>query len=678
MTSLHFLIAFVLVLIPQTPAQNLSPSQTKTLIRLRHMLNSPPALSPLSNATNFCYLPPSQSLSVSCLGNRITELRITGTSSVPLPPPFSVDSFFTTLTRLPSLTSLSLVNLGICGPLPAKVNRLSAMKNLVLSGNFFNGTVPDLKKLTSLTELDLSNNSFSGSVPTALASLGKLEKLDLSKNQLKGNIPPFLFSLRSVQYLDLSKNRFSGALPPKLSCGDKLEYVDISRNLLVGGLPSCLVSNSSSRVVLDSWNCMKSMGSKSQHPSSYCSRDPLAAILPPSREKVEGSKSNLGLILGIIGGVIGSAAILALLVFLVFKKVRSEDEENVKLVKLPKPVAKTSVHVSPRTPADTRHMSQAVRIGTLGLTPYRVFTMEEIEEATNGFETLNLISDGAQGQMYKGWLREGSRVVVRCLKLKQRLSPQSLTQYTDIISKLRHVNLVSILGHCIHSGQDGANETIFLVFEYVSNGTLRSHLTEWRKREMLKWPQRVSAVIGVARGIQFLHTVTVPGIVGNDLGIENILLDETLTAKICNYNLPMISKNNKIGSASPFSALGENDCGSIHGLEHGEKEDVYQLGLILLEIITGKPPGSQRELEALKVELQDCLSHVPAKLREITDPTIRGTFAFDSLQTLVGVALNCVAKDHKERPSIDDVLWNLQYSVQVQDGWTSSDGLTIN
>ena len=165
--------------------------------------------------------------------------------------------------------------------------------------------------------------------------------------------------------------------------------------------------------------------------------------------------------------------------------------------------------------------------------------------------------------------------MVRCLKLKQRLSPQSLIQYMDVIAKLRHVNLVSILGHCIPSCQDNAstNDAIFLVLEYVSNGTLRSHLTgkicdfkpslalkiqkkfthfcnsaEWRKREMLKWPQRVAAVIGVVRGIQFLHTVTVPGIVGNDLGIENILLDETLTAKISNYNLPMLlkNKNNKV------------------------------------------------------------------------------------------------------------------------------------
>ena len=72
--------------------------------------------------------------------------------------------------------------------------------------------------------------------------------------------------------------------------------------------------------------------------------------------------------------------------------------------------------------------------------------------------------------------------------------------------------------------------------------------TEWRKREMLKWPQRVSAAIGIARGIQFLHNLTVPDIVQNDLNIENILLDKTLTSKISDFNLPMIStsKNGKV------------------------------------------------------------------------------------------------------------------------------------
>ena len=153
----------------------------------------------------------------------------------------------------------------------------------------------------------------------------------------------------------------------------------------------------------------------------------------------------------------------------------------------------------------------------------------------------------------------------------------------EIISKLRHRHLVSIIGHCIVSDQENPNiaSSVYLISECVTNGSLRSHLTgmvltvnavmhvviynwisawlptyvltdftEWRKREMLKWPQRVSAAIGIARGVQFLHNVTAPGIVQNNLNIEHILLDKTLTSKISDFSLPMIStsKNGKVSS----------------------------------------------------------------------------------------------------------------------------------
>lgn len=251
---------------------------------------------------------------------------------------------------------------------------MTSLESIVLSRNSLNGTVPDLKPLTSLTELDLAgnrfgpefpllsknlvslvlkNNSFGTVVPMGLASLDKMQKLDFSMNRFTGNIPPFLFSLPSVQYLDLSKNKFTGALPTKLACGDKLGFVDISSNLLVGELPSCIVSNSSTRVVFSSANCLILKGSGYQHPKSYCSRDPLAAILPPARREEEEPKNKLGLILGIVGGIIGGAMLVGLLVFLVFKKARPENVESVKLPKLvPIKAMKTTCQVSPRTPAD--------------------------------------------------------------------------------------------------------------------------------------------------------------------------------------------------------------------------------------------------------------------------------------------------------------------------------------
>jgi serine/threonine protein kinase len=252
----------------------------------------------------------------------------------------------------------------------------------------------------------------------------------------------------------------------------------------------------------------------------------------------------------------------------------------------------------------------------------------------------------------------------------------------EIISKLRHRHLVCIIGHCILSDQENPNiaSSVYLISESVTNGSLRSHLTEWRKREMLKWPQRVSAAIGVARGIQFLHNVTAPGIVNNDLNIENILLDKTLTSKINDFNLPVIStsKNGKIFSEIPFDVQVDNDIGSAHNMEQGDKQDIYQFGLILLEVITGKPTDSQSEVESLKAQLSEAVTEDPDRLKDMADPAIQGTFAMESLCTVAEIALNCTGGELSDRPSVDDVLWNLQYSMQVQDGWASSESLGLS
>ncbi|MQL75558.1 hypothetical protein Taro_007962 [Colocasia esculenta] len=725
-----FLVVVWVVSSSAASAQYLSPSQTKTLFRLQRILERPAPLDGWNNRTNPCALPPSPSIAVACSGNRVTKLSVSGAGGR-LSPDFSIDALFTTLARLPNLTELSLVSLGLWGPLPAKVDRLhnlcvlnlssnyisgaipqeistmGSLWSLVLDGNELNGTVPDLGSLQEVNlagnrlgpalpalgdgavSVVLRNNSFRSGIPPAIQRLVELQRLDLSANQLQGPVPAFLFSLPAIRHLDLSQNHFSGSLPAGLSCATSLGFVDVSRNLLLGSLPECIAFNTSGRVVLDSGNCLSSGDPTYQRPTSYCNEAAFAAVIPSKPVVKNGGtpgkkKNTLGLVLGVVGGVVGGAALLGLVLVVVMKRARMVEAEVGGGLLKPAPAKVMSVQASPRLPADTRHMAQAVRMGTLGLLPYRVFSMEELEEATDSFDSENLIGKDPGSQTYKGWLRDGSTVMVRCLRLKQRYSPQSVAQFIDAISKLRHHHLVCILGHCIDAGQENTHSSncVYLVFEHVSSGTLRSYLTEWSKSEMLKWPQRVSAVIGVARGIQFLHSVTVPGISGNVLNVENILLDEALTAKISNYNLPMVSvnKNNKGASESPFvAATVETDRvrNRIHSEEHGEKEDVYQLGGVLLEIITGKPVATRHEVEALRIQLEESLREEDGKLRDLADPNIRGTFAYDSLRTAVEIALNCVSNDLGLRPSIDDILWNLQYSVQVQNGWASHDSFHV-
>ncbi|KAH0991474.1 hypothetical protein GBA52_002957 [Prunus armeniaca] len=681
----NFLVSFCLlflILAIFTPISigQLTPSESRILFQVQKLLEYPGALQGWTNWTNFCYLPPTPSLKVVCTNNRLTELTVIGNKSSPSHSPkpvsgnfaisqqtlsksFSIDSFFTLLTKLSNLKVLSLVSLGLWGPLPAKINRfwsleelnissnfiygeiptsLSSMKNLrsiVLADNLFNGSVPDLKSLAALEELNLGNNhlgpgfpslgnslvsiilrnnSMRSEIPPTLRNFDLLQKLDISSNKFVGPIPAFVFSLPSIQYLILAHNQLSGALSNNATCNGKLQVVDISQNLLIGKLPSCIGSKSLNRTVLDSWNCLSGGKSKYQHPYSFCHKEALA-VKPPAKTQEQESKIKLGLLLG-------------------------------------------------RVP-------QMMRLPTLGLPPYRVFTLEEIDDATDNFDATNLMGEGSQGQVYKGWLRDGLLVQVKCVKLKQKQLPQNLNQSMEALSKLRHRHLVSLLGHCTVTCQDHPTtaSTVFIVLENISNGSLVDHLTDWRKKEWLKWPQRMAVTIGIARGVQFLHTGVAPGIFGNNLKIENILLDESVSAKISNYNLPLPFQ---IGSESPLNGQGISSSKPHLNSAEAEKEDIYQLGIILLQVLTGRLIKSASELDELKIQLEKGLIEGPSKLRGVIDPSIQGSFAYQSLKTAVEITVNCLSRDPSKRPSIDNVLWNLQYSIQVQEGWTSSGNLS--
>ncbi|KAI4328400.1 hypothetical protein L6164_020757 [Bauhinia variegata] len=718
-----------LVLLTPVSIAQLSPRENRILFQVQKLLEYPQVLQGWTNWTNFCYLPPSPSLKIVCSDAHITEITIIGDKGSPSHSPkpasnssktlserFSIDSLFTDLTKLSSLKVLSLVSLGLWGPLPAKINRLwslealnissnfiygqipssisslKTLRNLVLADNLFNGSVPDLKSLASLEELNLGNNklgpefpSLSNNlvsivlrsnslrflIPSELSHFNRLQEFDISSNKISGNIPSFLFSLPSMQYLNLSANLLSGNLSVRKTCSAALTSVDISNNLLVGKLPSCIGSKSSNGTLVYFGNCLSDGKLSHQHPSSYCNREKALAVKPPDRSQNQKKHSSitLGLILGITGGCAGFAALLALLVLFILKKSKAERANNNNFKGY---IAnKFSSRTSPGPNIDPRRVPQTLRIGALGIPAHRVFTAEEIEDATNNFDPSNLIREGSQGQLYEGWLRDGSMVLVSSVKAKQKNLPQSLVQHLEVLPKLRHRHLVSVLGHCVvtYLGHPHPTSTVFIVFEHICNGSLRDHLADWRKKERLKWPQRMAISIGVARGIQFLHTGVVPGIFGNDLKIEKILLDDSLNARISEYNIPLPSKSTPIE---------QNGLNRDMSNEEAEKEDIYQLGVILVEIISGKQITSANVLDELKHELERGLSETQSTLRGATDPSIRGSFAYESLRTAAQITISCLSKVPSKRPSMEDILWHLQYSMQVQEAWTSSGNLSGN
>ncbi|XP_071918212.1 probable LRR receptor-like serine/threonine-protein kinase At1g14390 [Coffea arabica] len=719
-----FLLSLFLLLLVHAPSAQLVPAETRILYQVQQFLEYPDVLKGWNNWTNFCSLPQSPSLVILCSGNHITELTIVGNKSSPskVPKPsaanfsiphrtlsqgFSIDSFFTVITKLSNLKRLSLVSLGIWGPLPAKVDRLDSLevlnissnfiqggippeiatfknlKSLVLADNLLNGSIPDPKGLSQLEELDISNNplgpkfpslgnnlvrinlrsmALRSQIPPDFIKFNRLQILDISSNKFQGPIPSFLFSLPSIESINLAKNQLSGELPASVSCHENLTFVDVSNNLLIGMLPSCLGSNSKKRKVIDSFNCLsKNTSAKYQRPYSFCHKEALA-VQPPTRKQKERTTVKLGLVLGVIVAVVAIIAVLGVLVLVVYRRLERNRAKEYKCESFV--FDKNAAHTSPVVHG--RHVPRTMRIVSLNLPPYHVFTLEEIEDATDNFDAANLVAEVSQAQIYRGWVRDGSAVLVRCLKLKRKYSPQSLQQHMEVISRLRHRHLVSVLGHCIVTYQDHPNtpSKVIIVLENVANGSLRDHLTDWRKREILKWPQRISIMMSIAKGIQYLHT---SGVIGNDLKIENILLDESLSAKISSYNVSLPSK---VGSESPLN--GQDS--PLSSSENTDKDDIYQLGVILLEVITGRPIISPSDIDDLKLQLEICLAESPSKLKDLTDLSIRGTFAYESLKTVAQITISCLNKESSSRPSIEDILWHMQYSVQVQEGWNTSSG----
>ncbi|CAD5194732.1 unnamed protein product [Musa acuminata subsp. malaccensis] len=284
------------------------------------------------------------------------------------------------------------------------------------------------------------------------------------------------------------------------------------------------------------------------------------------------------------------------------------------------------------------------------------FSKAEIEKAINYSSSRIRLGTGSAGQVYQGILPSGQLVAIK--HLYKTAMNGSFTREVEGLSKVRHPNLVSLLGYCDENGDK------YLVYEYCSNGNLAHNLL--RSDALLPWGKRVKILRDCSLALRFLHTHPDGCIVHRDIKLANILLMDNMEPKLSDFGLARMvgMKETKcftevrgtIGYMDPeYMSHGNLSCAS----------DIYSFGVVILQLLSGRKviELDTKARETLTRKAKD-VSAGKRPLEDFVDPRLEGELNLEVFKSILNIAVLCVASSSKGRPTINDLVGEIERAYE--------------
>ncbi|RHN72808.1 putative protein kinase RLK-Pelle-LRR-XI-1 family [Medicago truncatula] len=501
---------------------------------------------------------------------------------------------------MPQLQNFSAYSCGILGNLPS-FESCKSISTIRLGRNNLSGTIPkSVSKCQALMIIELSDNNLTGQIPEELADIPILESVDLSNNKLNGLIPEKFGSSSSLKLLNVSFNNISGSIPEELADIPILESVDLSNNKLNGLIPEKFGSSSSIKLLNVSFNNIsgsipKGKSFKLMDTSAFVGNSELCGV--PLRPCIKSvgilGSTNTWKLTHILLLSVGLLIILMVLGFgiLHFKKGFESRWKMISFVGLPQ-----------FTPNDV-------------LTSFNVVAAEHTE-------------------VTKAVLPTGITVLVKKIEWETR----SIKLVSEFIMRLgnaaRHKNLIRLLGFCYNQ------QLVYLLYDYLPNGNLAEKIgMEW------DWSGKFRTIVGIARGLCFLHHECYPAIPHGDLNSTNVVFDEDMEPHLAEFGFKHVIELSK--GSSPTTTKQETEYNESMEEELGS--DVYNFGKMILEILTG------RRLTSAAANIHS-KSH-ETLLREVyNDNEVTSASSMEEIKLVLEVAMLCTRSRSSDRPSMEDAL----------------------